>query len=158
VRRRRFLINAVPSHPNRPRGSPISSTARTSMKSTTKPEFPTYIGDRVAASELVRERVEPWHEFPSEERELIPRETPFGKYLGSRWQAQMPDGRSLQMYRGLDARVYEKIRQRASEPQNAEKTGTAWGGEFHTESEGRENEAVVRSVASDGSILEIEIR
>jgi hypothetical protein len=43
----------------------------------------TYIGDRTAASAVVRERVEPWHEMPYEERQLIPRETPFGKYLGS---------------------------------------------------------------------------
>ena len=118
----------------------------------------TYIGDRVGALELVRERVEPSHELPSEERDLIPRATPFGKYLGSQWQAQMPDGRLLRMYRGLNGGVYEKIRQRASEAQEPEKTGTGRGGEFHTESEGNENEAVVRSVAPDGSLLEIEIR
>ena len=67
----------------------------------------TYIGDRATASDLVRERVEPWHEFPFEERQLIPRETPFGKFLGSQWQAQMPDGRLLRMYRGLSIQVYE---------------------------------------------------
>ena len=118
----------------------------------------TYIGDRVAALELVRDRAEPWHVLPFGERALIPRETPFGKYLGSQWQAHMPDGRLLRMYRGLNGKVYEKIRQRASEPQDAERTATRRGGEFHTESEGNENEAVVRSVASDGSLLEIEIR
>ena len=50
----------------------------------------TYIGDRATASDLLRERVEPWHEFPFEELQLIPRESPFGKFLCSQWQAQMP--------------------------------------------------------------------
>ena len=68
--------------------------------------------------------MEPWHEFPFEERQLIPRETPFGKFLGSQWQAQMPDGRLLRMYRWLSSQVYEQIRQRASEPQAGERTRT----------------------------------
>jgi hypothetical protein len=123
----------------------------------------TYIGDLTAASELVRERMEPWHEFPFEERQfeerkLVPRETPYGKFLGSQWQAQMPDGRLLRMYRGLERKVYDQIRHRTSEPQDAEKSRIRRGGEFHVESEGNLTEAVVRSVAPDGSLLEIEIR
>jgi len=35
--------------------------------------------------------VEPWDEFPFEKPKLIPRETHFGEFLGSEWQAQMPD-------------------------------------------------------------------
>jgi hypothetical protein len=60
--------------------------------------------------------------------------------------------------RGLNGKIYEQIRQRASEPRDAKKIGIRPGGEFHVESEGNENEPVVRSIAPDGSLLEIEIR
>jgi hypothetical protein len=72
----------------------------------------------------------------------------------------MPDGRLLRMYRGLNTKVYEQIRQRANEPpQGTEnQAGTSRGGEFHSESEGNEDIALVRSAAPDGSLLEIEIR
>lgn len=118
----------------------------------------TYIGDRAAASELVRGILEPGQKLPLEEHQLIPRETPFGKFLGSQWQVRMADGRSLRMYRGLNSTVYELVRQRPSEPLYAEIMGVRPGGEFYVDSEGNENEAVVRSVAPDGSLLEIEIR
>lgn len=118
----------------------------------------TYIGDRAAASELLRGRVESWHEFPFEGRHLIPRETSFGKFLGSQWQAQMPDGRFVRMYRGLNSEAYEQIRQRVTERQGRERAGIRRGGEFHAESERSGNEAFVRSLAPDGSLLEIEIR
>jgi hypothetical protein len=113
----------------------------------------TYIGDDAAASELVRERMEPGHELSFEERRLVPRETPIRKFLGSQWQAQMPDGRLLRMYRGLNSSVYEQIRQGKSRDRN----DIGPGGKFHAASEGNEKEASVRSIAPDGSLLEIEI-
>lgn len=118
----------------------------------------TYIGDRVAAWELVRGRVEPSQGFPHEERHLMPRETPLGKYLGSQWQAQMPDGRLLRMYRGLNLDVYEKIRQGVMERHEPENVDRRRVGEFQIQSEGNDREGVVRSVAPDGSLLEIEIQ
>ena len=113
----------------------------------------TYIGDRAAASELVREFMEPWQVLPSEKRQLLPHETPFGKFLGSQWQAQMPDGSFLRMYRGLNSEVYEQILQRSRD----KKTSIRHRGKFRSESEGNGKRAIVRSIAPDGSLLEIEI-
>jgi hypothetical protein len=76
--------------------------------------------DTVIRSELA----EHWDEFPFEKAKLIPRKTHFGKFLGSEWQAQMPDGRLLRMYRGLNARVYEQIRKGATENRNAHNSHT----------------------------------
>lgn len=118
----------------------------------------TYIGDLAAAWRLVRRHVEPLGQFPFEERKLILRETRFGTFLGSEWQAEMSDGRLLRMYRGLDGNVYEKVRQGLSPQLAGEGTRISRGGEFHVESEGNQKQAVVRSVAADGSLLEIEIR
>jgi hypothetical protein len=120
----------------------------------------TYIGDRAAASKLVREHLEAGHELSFEERHLIPRETRLGTYLGSQWQAEMPDGRLLRMFRGLDGKIYEQIRQgtRPAPLESQGEIGIGRGEGFHVESEGGDHRAVVRSISPDGSLFEIELQ
>ena|SRR5215469_4901363 len=56
-------------------------------------------------------------ELPVEGRKLLPRETPFGEFLGSVWRAQNASWRGrLGMYRGLSREVYQRRGKRRLNP------------------------------------------
>jgi hypothetical protein len=64
------------------------------------------------------------------------------------------------MFRGLDGKIYEQIRQgtRPAPLESQGEIGIGRGEGFHVESEGDDHRAVVRSISPDGSLFEIELQ
>jgi hypothetical protein len=113
----------------------------------------TYIGDRFGASRVVREYLRENVLF--DEHPLAERGIHHTTYRGSEWRADMPDGRRLRMFRGLEEGLHEYIKKVAPEERVAEVL--TWHERFPVESEGENGRAVVRSFSRDGFLLEIEI-
>jgi len=125
----------------------------------------TYIGDNVGAARLLDRR---HFEFPLQEpwgeTEMSIRENDLGVFLGTEEQRRTPDGHQIRMFRGIEKLTLEAVRDgvpkaRLLNAGRLPEIGSAEHDEspFHVETSSGPETAIVRSIASDGSIFEVSI-
>jgi hypothetical protein len=113
----------------------------------------TYIGDRYGASQVVRPYLR--EDVAADEHPLAVHVIRQTHYRGSEWRADMPDGRRLRVFRGLDEGLHEHLRR--AKPDERGGAAFARREQLPVESEGDNTRALVRSFSRDGFVLEIEV-
>ncbi len=118
----------------------------------------TYIDDRAGAAKLVSGLVEKV-ETNIEQPRLQPRETDFGAFWGRQEARRTPDGRALQMFRGIESGVLNAARhgELISEIQTRGREPAKGDSPFHIETLEDDTSATVRSISPDGTMFEVRI-
>jgi hypothetical protein len=118
----------------------------------------TYVGDHQGAAVLSRDLLEQERQIVFEGHDLVFRETGFGVFVGSEQLRETPDGRQLQMFRGIEKETHDALRQTGKEAGQAHQRDDDEGQTFSVETVTEDRIAIVRSISRDGSLFEIRIR
>jgi hypothetical protein len=119
----------------------------------------TYIGDTIGASELLRGLVNQEQPLILETPEIVSRRTELGVFVGSDQVRRTPDGRRVQMFRGMRSDLYKDmvhnhgVEHRRREVAKIQERIDA----FFLETATDDGTAVVRSISRDGSMFEVQI-
>jgi len=117
----------------------------------------TYAGDHYKAAGMLRDLVEQEDRLVFEPRDLVPRKTEFGVFMGSEQLRNMPDGRQLRLFRGLEEGLHERSRSARISKGRKLNTEGKQREAFYLEVADEKRRAIVRSVSVDGSLFEIQI-
>jgi hypothetical protein len=110
----------------------------------------TYIGDYETAARLLHNLAETIEPIKYETRAQAMRQTEHGAFRGSQETHRTPDGRELQMFRGIrvEAPILSSAVEGAGSPDHP----------FILETESEQEEALVRSISPEGTMFEVVIR
>jgi len=121
----------------------------------------TYIGDNFGASQVISDFI-----FTKTQEELLvfeparltTIETDSGAFVGSTQQRMTPDGRRLEMFRGIHRRLLDLLYQGRAMPRLLEPTGDVREGRGSVVETGTsDGNPFVRSFSRDGSLFEVRI-
>jgi len=118
----------------------------------------TYVGDHAGASALVSDLMETGESRITQQRDLQIRKTESGTFIGGEEERRTPDGRELKMFRGIETDMFDTLRKGVPGATLASHRGkTSDESGFVLETFADRGSAVVRSIARDGSMFEVQI-